>query len=84
MVQPFTQSDLCRGETVVKALHGIKGFEAWAERIAKEIAAERERCAKIADATAECHRRGGSMSSAAEDIWGVATAKTIAKAIRGS
>lgn len=43
MVQPYTERDLKRGEEVVKALHGLKGFEAWAERIAKELAAERER-----------------------------------------
>lgn len=41
--QPFTKADLDRGESIVKRLHGVEGFEAWAELIAKELAAERER-----------------------------------------
>lgn len=39
--QPYTDEDLARGEKVVRELHGLKGYEAWAERIAKEIAATR-------------------------------------------
>ncbi len=42
--QPYTETDLERGEQIVRQLHGIQGFEAWAEHIAKAIAAERERC----------------------------------------
>lgn len=47
--QPFTQADLERGEAVVKALHGLRGYETWAECIAKAIAAERDRCTKLAE-----------------------------------
>lgn len=46
------------------------------------IAAEREQCARIADAEEERHRKGGPVSSMAEDVWGTATAKEIAAAIR--
>lgn len=41
--QPYTKADLAKGEQVVRELHGISGFEGWAEHIAKAIAAERER-----------------------------------------
>lgn len=41
--QPYTKADLDRGEQIVRELHGLKGFEAWAERIAKALAEERER-----------------------------------------
>lgn len=41
--QPFTAADLATGERIVRELHGLKGFDAWAERIAKALAAERER-----------------------------------------
>lgn len=44
-VQPYTKDDLIRGEEIVRELHGIQGFDGWAERIAKELAAERERVA---------------------------------------
>lgn len=41
--QPYTESDLRRGEKVVRELHGLRGYDAWAEHIAKVIAAERAR-----------------------------------------
>lgn len=41
--QPYTKRDLELGEQIVRELHGLKGFDAWAERIAKAIAAESER-----------------------------------------
>lgn len=40
--QPFTLADLLKGEQIVRELHGLHGYDAWAERIAKAIAAERE------------------------------------------
>lgn len=43
MIHPYTKDDLKRGTEIVMELHGLKGFDAWAERIAKELAAERER-----------------------------------------
>ncbi len=39
--QPYTKYDLELGEQIVKELHGLKGFDAWAERIAKALASER-------------------------------------------
>ena len=39
----FTTDDLARGETIVRELHGLKGFEAWSERIARALATERRR-----------------------------------------
>lgn len=41
--QPYTAEDFAKGEQIVRELHGIRGFDGWAERIAKAIAAERER-----------------------------------------
>lgn len=38
---PYTKDDLKHGELVVRELHGLKGFDAWAERIAKAIAIAR-------------------------------------------
>ena len=46
-VTPYTKQDLERGEELVKRLHGVKGFEAWAELIAKELASERERATSV-------------------------------------
>lgn len=50
--QPYTTADYQLGEAVVKRLHGVEGFEAWAELIAKEFAKlrtiERTRAAHIA------------------------------------
>ena len=43
MMQPYTENDLQRAEKLVRELHGLKGFDAWADRIAKEIAAARAR-----------------------------------------
>lgn len=42
MIQPYTKQDLQRAEQVVQELHGLRGYNEWAERIAKEIAATRE------------------------------------------
>lgn len=39
--QPYTKDDLKHGELVARELHGLKGFDAWAERIAKAIAIAR-------------------------------------------
>lgn len=48
------------------------------------VAAERERCAKIADDyVAQC-QRGSAVSSMAEDAWGAQAGREIAKAIRGT
>lgn len=41
MIHPYTKDDLLHGELVVRELHGLKGFDAWAERIAKAIAIAR-------------------------------------------
>lgn len=41
--QPYTKDDLERGEAIVRELHGLKGYDAWAEHIAKALAAERGR-----------------------------------------
>lgn len=41
VVHPYSEDDLMHGELVVRELHGLKGFEAWAERIAKAIAIAR-------------------------------------------
>jgi hypothetical protein len=46
------------------------------------VAAERERCAKIADARAASCRFGSPISSTSEDIWGAVAADEIAAAIR--
>lgn len=35
--QPYTKEDLRRGEEIVKELHGLKGYDAWAEHIAKAL-----------------------------------------------
>lgn len=43
LAQPYTKQDLERGEDTVRRLHGVTGFDAWAELIAKGLAAERER-----------------------------------------
>jgi hypothetical protein len=43
MMMPYTENDLKRAQDLVKELHGLKGFDAWANRIAKEIAAARAR-----------------------------------------
>ncbi len=50
---------------------------------AEAVATERERCAKIADDYAAYCKRGGTMSSMAEDAWGAVAALAIAKMIRG-
>lgn len=42
MHQPYTKGDLEQGEQIVRELHSLKGFDAWAERIAKALARERE------------------------------------------
>jgi hypothetical protein len=39
--KPFTEDDLKRGEQIVMELHGLSGFAAWSEHIAKTIAALR-------------------------------------------
>lgn len=54
----------------------------WHGQIAKAVAAERERCAQIADLHAAASTRGSPVSSMAEDTWGEVAAKAIAKAIR--
>jgi hypothetical protein len=41
--QPYTAKDFEKGEQIVRELHGIKGFNGWAERVAKALAEERER-----------------------------------------
>lgn len=53
MIQPYTKEDLDRGEAVVRELHGLRGFDAWAERIAKELASERARPAHAPSGTQE-------------------------------
>ncbi len=53
VIQPFTREDLKYGEAIVQQLHGLKGYDAWAECVAKAIAAERERCALILEHRAE-------------------------------
>lgn len=40
--QPYTKKDLEKAEQIVRELHGLKGFDAWAEHIAKALAAMRE------------------------------------------
>ena len=40
--QPFTPADLKVGEQIVRELHGLNGYDAWAEHVAKAIAAARE------------------------------------------
>lgn len=44
-----------RGEKIVGELHGLSGFDAWAERIAKEIAAERERARNAEETILDLH-----------------------------
>lgn len=46
--QPYRSDDLSRAEQIVGRLHGVSGFAAWADLIAKELAAERERAAHVA------------------------------------
>lgn len=41
--QPYTSEDLKRGEELVQELRGLKGFDAWAEHLAKALAGERAR-----------------------------------------
>lgn len=53
MAQPYTKDDLMHAEMVVQALHGLNGYDFWAECIAKVIAAERERCAAALRSKAE-------------------------------
>lgn len=43
VVQPYTEADLERGRDIVQRLHAVKGFDEWAEIIAKALAAERDR-----------------------------------------
>jgi len=43
MSQPYTTDDLKRGEIIVQELHGLIGYDAWAEHIAKAIAAGRKK-----------------------------------------
>ena len=40
--RPYTKKDLERGESIVRALHGLQGFDVWAQYIAQQLAAERE------------------------------------------
>lgn len=47
--RPYTQQDFDRGALIVKQLHGLEGFSKWAQHIAQALAAERERCADLAD-----------------------------------
>lgn len=41
VVGPFTEDDERRGEAIVQALHGIRGYDAWTIYIAQQLAAER-------------------------------------------
>lgn len=77
MVHPYTKKDLERGEAIVQELHGLKGYEAWAERIAKEIAAERERCATEAG-----HAKYDNELGPSESAWNAAC-EHIADGLRG-
>lgn len=56
IAQPYTKDDLKRGEDVVKRLHGVTGFDAWAEVIAKELAAARDRGIEVGTALANTYR----------------------------
>lgn len=40
--QPFTRYDLTIGEQIVRELHGLNGYDAWAEHLAKVVASVRE------------------------------------------
>jgi hypothetical protein len=46
--QSYTPNDLTRGAQIVSELHGCRGFYAWAEHVAKALAAERERAETLA------------------------------------
>jgi len=48
-VHPYTDDDLSEGQIIVQQLHGLKGYDAWAEHIAKALAHEREKAAEIAE-----------------------------------
>lgn len=39
MNRTYAEDDLRHAERIVRELHGIKGFDAWAEHIAKELSA---------------------------------------------
>lgn len=85
---PYTKDDLKTGEKVVKALHGVRGFEAWAELIAKEVAAERERCAKRLEHEADLltnslHCGDSSITIQSTHRWAKAL-RTAARTIRRS
>ncbi len=62
MIHPYTDADLERGKQIVRALHGVDGFDGWAEYIAKHLAAERERATaapELLDALLSCQCPGG-------------------------
>lgn len=40
--QWYSQQDLKRAEEIVKELHGLKGYDAWAEHIAKALRQAKE------------------------------------------
>lgn len=40
--QWYSKEDLKRAEEIVKELHGIKGYDAWAEHIAKALRRAKE------------------------------------------
>lgn len=68
MIHPYTKADLERGEKIVQELHGLRGYDAWAERLAKEIAVERERIANRLEeesALSPCKEDGSVYRSAA-------------------
>ncbi len=48
-IHPYTDADLSEGQIIVQQLHGLKGYDAWVEHIAKALAHERERCAEIVE-----------------------------------
>ena len=41
--QPYTEEDFMRAVGIVQRLHGVTGFDAWVDLIAKELAEERNR-----------------------------------------
>lgn len=53
MAQSYSAQDLRIGQETVQRLHGLAGYDAWAELIAKVIAAERERNAACLEAHAD-------------------------------
>jgi hypothetical protein len=53
---PYTPEDLARGERIVRELHGLSGYEAWAEHIAKALAAARGAGGEKAPRTFPCAR----------------------------